>query len=161
MMKIARTKLSKTARSQATISRSELSLESKTEVTFKRGPTLRILVVEDDPSIRETLGMVLDSFHYQSDLVESSDQVLDYLSRIWPDVMLLDLTLPGTTGEEVYQSILNRFGRVPSTIIFSAAQQGASRASCLPGARFLGKPYTLDQLQEIIEQVVSTQAGAA
>jgi DNA-binding response OmpR family regulator len=127
----------------------------------KLAANVRILVVEDDPSIRETLGMVLDSFQYRSDLVESGEQVLDYLARIWPDVMLLDLTLPGTTGEEVYQNILNRFGRVPATVVFSASQQGASRASHLPGAWFLGKPYTLDQLEEIIEQVISTQAGAA
>jgi hypothetical protein len=122
---------------------------------------MRILVVEDDASIRETLGMVLASFNYQSDLVESGDQVLEYLSRTWPDVMLLDLTLPGTTGEEVYQNILMRFGRVPPTVVFSAAQQGAIRASHLPGAWFLGKPYTLDQLEEVIVQAGSARQGAA
>ncbi len=122
---------------------------------------LRVLVVEDDSSIRETLGMVLESFHCQSDLVESADQVLECLTVHWPDVMLLDLTLPGTTGEEVYQSILNRFGRVPPTVVFSAAQQGASRASHLPGAWFLSKPYTLEQLERMIAQAVSAQRGAA
>lgn len=122
---------------------------------------MRVLVVEDDSSIRETLGMVLDSFEYQSDLVESQAEVLDYLSQTWPDVMLLDLTLPGSTGEEVYQSILNRFGRVPPTVVFSAAQQGENRASHLPGAWFLGKPYTLDQLKDVIEQAALARRGAA
>ncbi len=122
---------------------------------------MRILVVEDDYSIRETLAMVLESFQYQADLVESGEQVLEYLAHTWPDVMLLDLTLPGMTGEEVYQNILNRFGRVPSTVVFSAAQEGASRASHMPGAWFLGKPYTLDQLQEVIAQAGHPRQGAA
>jgi DNA-binding response OmpR family regulator len=122
---------------------------------------MRILVIEDDFSIRETLELVLQAFDYEPDLVESAEQALEHLATSWPDVMLLDLTLPNTTGEEVYHNIQRRFGRVPPTIVLSASQQGASRASHLPGARFLGKPYTLEELKEVIEMLAGPQAGAA
>lgn len=121
---------------------------------------MRVLVVEDDLSIRETLAIVLEAYQHQADLVDSGEKALDYLSREWPDVMLLDLTLQGMSGEEVYQDILAKFGRVPPTVVLSAAQQGELRARHLPGARFLSKPYTIEQLAEIIEQATSAKGAA-
>ena len=123
---------------------------------------MKVLVVEDDPSVRETLGMVLEAYQHEPNLVKDGEQALDYLQTSWPDAMLLDLTLPGMTGEEVYERIQQRFGRVPPTVVLSAAQQGASRTRHLSGARFLAKPYTLEQLADIlVETVNSAREGAA
>lgn len=120
---------------------------------------MRVLVIEDDPSILETLGIVLKAYNHEADLVDQGDQVIDHLKKNWPDVMLLDLTLHGTSGEEVYNRILAHFGRVPPTVILSAAQQGENRAKHLPGACFLKKPYTLEELEERIE--MAALKGAA
>src|SRR6478752_1098137 len=62
---------------------------------YLKGRKMRVLVIEDDPSIRETLGMVLEAYEHQPDLVCSGERALDYLGNQWPDVMLLDLTLEG------------------------------------------------------------------
>jgi len=121
---------------------------------------MRVLVVEDDLSIRETLGMVLESFDYQADLIEDGEKALEYLSQKWPDVMLLDLTLPGVSGEDVFTDILKKFGRVPPTIVLSAAQQGQLRVQDLPGVLYLSKPYTIEDLENLIE-LAMTQPGAA
>ena len=74
--------------------------------------------------------------------------------------MLLDLSLPGMSGEELYQQILAQFGRVPPTVILSAVQQGASRVKHLPGAWFLAKPYTLEQLADMIEKASGSRGAA-
>jgi DNA-binding response OmpR family regulator len=121
---------------------------------------MRVLVVEDDPSIRETLGMVLEAYNHHPDLIEDGARVLEYLVNTWPDVMLLDLTLQGMSGEEVYEQILSRFGRVPPTVVLSAAQQGETRARHLPGAWFLGKPYTIEELAEIIDRAAGAKGAA-
>jgi two-component system, OmpR family, KDP operon response regulator KdpE len=121
---------------------------------------MRILVVEDDPSIRETLGIVLEAYHHQPDLIDRGEAVLEYLSKTWPDVMLLDLTLQGMSGEEVYQSIEAQFGRVPPTVVLSAVQQGELRARHLAGACFLSKPYTIEQLIDIIQQAAASKGAA-
>ena len=65
---------------------------------------MKILVVEDDDLLRETLGVALEVFHHSPILLADCDAAIEYLSREWPDVMLLDLTLPGMSGEEVYAS---------------------------------------------------------
>jgi DNA-binding response OmpR family regulator len=121
---------------------------------------MRVLVVEDDPSIRETLGMVLESYQHVSDLVDSGEKALEYLKRIWPDVMLLDLTLPGMSGETVFHEIQHRFGRIPPTVVITAVQKGEDRVRRLPGAWFLAKPYTIEQLEQVIESAVASPGAA-
>ena len=122
---------------------------------------MRVLVIEDDASVRETLGMVLEAYQHQPELVESGDQAVKLLKTVWPDVMLLDLTLQGASGEEVYEQINAEFGRVPPTVIISAAQQGESRARHLPGTFFLAKPYTIEQLEDVLGVAANASRGAA
>lgn len=121
---------------------------------------MRVLVVEDDLSVRETLGMVLEVCQHTPLLVADGEQALERLSYDWPDAMLLDLTLPGMSGEEVFKCILQKFGKAPPTIVLSAAQQGADRTSRLPGAYFLAKPYTVEQLEDMLLEATQL-AGAA
>jgi DNA-binding response OmpR family regulator len=68
--------------------------------------------------------------------------------------------LAGMTGEEVFERIQAKFGRVPPTIVLSAAQEGASRASAMPGAWFLAKPYTIEQLTAILTEAVASRGAA-
>lgn len=121
---------------------------------------MKILVIEDDASVRETLGMVLEAYEHEPDLVQDGEEALKRLQISWPDVVLLDLTLPGMTGEEVFEEISRRFGRVPPTVVLSADQQGATRTTHLRGACFLAKPYTIEQLEEIIEQAANSRGAA-
>ncbi|MDR3608363.1 MAG: response regulator [Oligoflexia bacterium] len=120
---------------------------------------LSVLVVEDDASVRETLGMVLEAYHYRPVLVESGQKALEYLAFQWPDVMLLDLTLKEMSGEQVYRQIEGRFGRVPPTVVLSAVQHGEVRASHLHGAWFLAKPYTIEELVDVIQQASRSRAA--
>ncbi|NDD91605.1 DNA-binding response regulator [bacterium] len=120
------------------------------------GEFMRVLVVEDDQSIRETIGIVLEAYQHQADLASNGGETIAFLERSvgnWPDVMLLDLKLSGESGEEVHERILSRFGRVPPTVVISAAQEGMQRAGRIPGARFLPKPYTIDELLNCLEEV--------
>jgi DNA-binding response OmpR family regulator len=123
------------------------------------GAELCVLVVEDDSSVRETLGMVLEAYQYRPILVESGEKAVEYLSKQWVDVMLLDLTLRETSGEDVYNQIQSRFGRVPSTIVLSAVQHGEIRAHKMEGAWFLAKPYSIEDLVEMIKAAATSQAA--
>jgi DNA-binding response OmpR family regulator len=104
--------------------------------------------------------MVLEAYQHDPDLVESGDEAVSHLQGAWPDVMLLDLTLQGSTGEEVYEKIRKQFGRVPPTVVLSAAQQGESRARHLPGTFFLAKPYTIEQLEDVLCEAANSATGA-
>ncbi len=116
---------------------------------------MRILVVEDDAMVRETLGMVLESLEYQVDLAETLEEALEFLKHSWPDALLLDLCLGSMPGERVHSEIFRAFGKVPPTLVLSASHQLERRAKSLVGAHFLAKPYSLEDLTRSIEAVVS------
>lgn len=58
----------------------------------------RILVVEDEASIREMLSFVLEQHNYQPVEADSYDQAISLLTEPWPDLILLDWMLPGGSG---------------------------------------------------------------
>jgi DNA-binding response OmpR family regulator len=121
---------------------------------------MKILVVEDDISVRETLGMVLESSDHEVVLLENGKEALNYLEKSWPDAMLLDLTLPEMSGEEIYSAILGKFGKIPPTVILSAVQKGEDRARHLEGAMFLAKPYSIEDLEQTLDVVIRSKGAA-
>ena len=65
----------------------------------------RVLVVDDDPALAERLGIVLRGEDFETAFVTDGDQALAAFRRERPDVVLLDLMLPGTDGLEVCRQI--------------------------------------------------------
>ena len=65
----------------------------------------RVLVVDDDPALAEMLGIVLRGEGFEPSFVSDGDAALGAFRRERPDVVLLDLMLPGTSGIEVCRQI--------------------------------------------------------
>ncbi len=65
----------------------------------------RVLVVDDDPALAEMLGIVLRGDGFEPTFVADGDAALGAFRRDRPDVVLLDLMLPGTNGLEVCRQI--------------------------------------------------------
>ncbi|MCW2670507.1 MAG: two component transcriptional regulator, winged helix family [Frankiales bacterium] len=70
-----------------------------------RTPAARVLVVDDDPALAEMLGIVLRGEGFEPAFVSDGDAALGAFRREKPDVVLLDLMLPGTDGIEVCRQI--------------------------------------------------------
>jgi two-component system response regulator MtrA len=65
----------------------------------------RVLVVDDDPALAEMLGIVLRSEGFDPTAVSRGDQVLEVFREVRPDLVLLDLMLPGKDGIEVCREL--------------------------------------------------------
>jgi two-component system response regulator MtrA len=70
-----------------------------------RTASARVLVVDDDPALAEMLGIVLRGEGFEPAFVSDGDAALGAFRREKPDVVLLDLMLPGTDGIEVCRQI--------------------------------------------------------
>jgi len=68
-------------------------------------PAPRILVVDDDPALAEMLGIVLRGEGWEPAFVTDGDAAMGAFRRERPDVVLLDLMLPGTDGLEICRQI--------------------------------------------------------
>lgn len=112
----------------------------------------RILVVDDDPSIRMLLGEVLRDVGY--DVVEAGDGLaaLNLALRDQPQVILMDLRMPVLDGIEATKQLKadarTRWIRV---IAMSAGYNLRSVAGELPADSLIGKPFDLDALLADVE----------
>lgn len=75
-----------------------------------------IMVVDDDQDLAEMLGIVLNGSGFEVDLVNSGDQVMDLFNAHEPDLILLDVMLPGLSGIEVCKEI-RRKSMVPIVML--------------------------------------------
>ena len=70
----------------------------------------RVLVVDDDPALAEMLGIVLRTEGFEPSFVADGDRALAAFRTTKPDLVLLDLMLPGTDGLDVCRQIRNESG---------------------------------------------------
>lgn len=112
-----------------------------------------ILVVEDDPDIRELLAELLEDEGYEVHMASDGVEALDELERWQPRVMLLDLMLPRVSGFEVLKRLRDgTIDQTPGSIIVLTAS-GASAAEATRNPRVTGllrKPFRVDQLLETV-----------
>ena len=69
------------------------------------GMSARVLVVDDDPALAEMLGIVLRGDGFEPAFVADGSRALDALREFRPDIVLLDVMLPGLDGVQVCQAI--------------------------------------------------------
>jgi len=90
----------------------------------------KILVVDDDPDMRDALQMILESGGYMVVTAEDGEQCLTKLKEEQPDLLILDLLMPRMDGFEVCKALKDpryaKYGHVP-IIILSSVQEGVSQ----------------------------------
>jgi DNA-binding response OmpR family regulator len=116
---------------------------------------LRVLIVEDDPDISLIERMVLQKAGFATMLATRGDEALAVVREEHPDVVLLDLMIPGGDGWSVLTEITSA-PRAPAVIVCSArgGDHDVDRAGELGAAGFVAKPFD-------IEEVVRAVRGAA
>jgi two-component system response regulator VicR len=115
----------------------------------------RILIVEDDPSITR---MVRDNLVYEGfdvECVTRGDQALSQVRSFAPDLILLDLMLPGLDGFEICRAVAQNAGRVP-TIIVSARSRSSDKIQGLESGAddYITKPFMFGELLARIHAVM-------
>ncbi len=107
----------------------------------------RILVVEDDESIRTSIEEFLSASNYLVDTANDGAQALEKVKKRSPDLVVLDLGLPKISGESVCQEIKRQHPETP-VIILTAKNQPSDVVSGfqLGADDYIRKPFELDEL---------------
>ena len=108
--------------------------------------TTRVLVVDDETQIRRTVGINLRARGFDVDLAETGEEALDLAARSRPDVVIVDLGLPGISGIEVIEGIRG-WSRVP-IVVLSVRDTEADKVAALDAGAddYVTKPFGMDEL---------------
>jgi DNA-binding response OmpR family regulator len=108
----------------------------------------RILVCDDTPDILEMVQLILQSEGYEVTTASCGREVLESVEAAVPDLVVLDLRMPGLDGLSVLRALTSRSGGGPPVVILSAKGRDEDRREALAvGARgYLVKPFTVGQL---------------
>jgi two-component system, NtrC family, nitrogen regulation response regulator NtrX len=116
----------------------------------------RILVVDDEPAIRDTMRMILEYDGYEVLLAGSGQEGLTMAERDSPDLVFLDIKMPGLDGLEVLSRLRGTNEGLPVVIVSAhGSTTTALEAGRLGAFRFIEKPlskdYVLDAVREGVE----------
>jgi len=115
----------------------------------------RILVVEDEPGIRQVCQRALTSQGYHVDFATNGATAEDMLMKRDYDLLLIDIKTPVMNGKELYQNIEDRYPKLLDRVIFTTGDvigndtQGFLKRVGKPS---LLKPFTPDELQTIVRE---------
>ena len=104
----------------------------------------KVLLVDDEKGIVNFLKLKLKLSGYEVDSCSSGEECLRLIPQVKPDIMLLDVNLPGMNGLEVLRK-LRTFSEIP-VIILSGRHSVNEEFTGAGASAFIRKPFDLDEL---------------
>jgi DNA-binding response OmpR family regulator len=114
-------------------------------------PSPVVLVVEDDPAVRQPLVKFLQMRRYTVVTAETADEGLDAIRRQRPAAAIVDLRLKRGTGREV---VVSMPPEVPVIIFSGLRTESADLETIRPLTRLVEKPYSLVMLMDTLEDML-------
>ena len=122
------------------------------------GPKPQILVVDDEPAVRESLGMLLESVGYDVATAANGISAVGQIARAVPDLIVTDLNMPEMTGMELISHVRSRY---PAMLI--VAMSGDYQDEAVPAGiiadRFYPKAQHPSKLLAAISSLIGSQTG--
>ncbi|MFJ4334029.1 MULTISPECIES: response regulator transcription factor [unclassified Streptomyces] len=125
-------------------------------------PTDRVLVVDDDPGIRRLLISALGFAGFEVDVAGDLTEALRQVDRQPPDVIVLDVMLPGADGFEILQLLRDRAVAVP--VLFLTARDAVEdrvRGLRLGGDDYVTKPFSVVEVGARLHALLRRSRGGA
>ena len=122
----------------------------------------RILVVDDDESVRTVLARMLRGRAFTVDLVENGQAALD-LVRARPDgyaAVLLDLTMPVMNGRDTFEALSAMAPALPIVMMSGYSEEEMGTGGTRAPAGTLPKPFTASDVFVVLDRVLGTARGA-
>lgn len=122
-----------------------------------------ILVIEDDPMASRMVELILVHEGYQVAIASNGLQGLEMIQANPPDLILLDLMLPGPDGFDILNQLQAnpQTAKVPVIVVSSKSQHTDKQTAASVGANaYLTKPYRRAELLETIRSLLNTETLA-
>jgi CheY-like chemotaxis protein len=111
-----------------------------------------ILVVDDDEGIRSFVEFALDGEGYQVSTAANGAAALEVAGRTPPSLILLDMRMPVMDGWSFARQYRRQPGPHAPIVVITAARDAGERAAEVAADDYLGKPFDLDDLLQVVER---------
>jgi DNA-binding response OmpR family regulator len=118
---------------------------------------IRILVVEDEPELQETIANLLREQGYGITVSFSAEEALRKVDKEMPDLVLIDIKLPGIDGFDFFQEFKKKPAFASTPVVFLTAfnsLQAAMAAKQEGAAEYITKPFDLEYLLTVVRGLV-------
>lgn len=123
---------------------------------------MTVYIVDDDPSVRDSLSLMLGLAGYRVALYADAEAFLDAWRESWSGCVLADLRLPGASGIELQAALRQRAGALPVVIMTAHGDvPTARRAFQAEAVDFLEKPFDHGQLLAAIKTAFALEERRA
>jgi two-component system response regulator MprA len=122
---------------------------------------MKILVVDDERAVRESLRRALALEGYEVDLAADGEEALDSVRRAEPDALILDVLMPGVDGLEVSRRLRRGGSRIP-ILMLTARDAVENRVEGLDAGAddYVTKPFALEELLARVRALLRRTTGA-
>jgi DNA-binding NtrC family response regulator len=128
-----------------------------TDIGYKEGMP-RVLVIDDDASLRFTLDAVLSDAGFTVEIQDGGESGLAAFEAHGADVVLTDLAMPGIDGMKVLQSLRVQDPSVPVVMLTAHGSERVAVAAMKAGAHdYLPKPFDPDELVLSVRRAFETR----
>ena len=117
----------------------------------------RILIVEDHPTMREAMRLVLEGEGFAIDEAADGQGALDRIRAAPPDLLFLDMNIPGTSGADVLAAVKDdpMTARVRVIVVTATGEEGRADALRLGADEYFTKPFSPTALLRTVERVLA------
>ncbi|MFO8024053.1 response regulator transcription factor [Thiohalophilus sp.] len=122
----------------------------------------RILIAEDEPNIVDALSFILNQAGYTVSAESDGSMVLEALHKGRPDLLILDLMLPGTNGFEILKEVkAGKECKQLPVLVLTAKGQAKDRtmAEQLGADAFIAKPFSNTEVLQCVERLTANTRG--
>ncbi len=116
-----------------------------------------VLVVEDDPDLREALRQTLDISGYRALEADTAEMALEILDHNRPELIISDVQMPGMNGDELLKRVKRRFPDIPFVLITAFGNITRAVEAMQNGAAdYIVKPFEAEVLLEMVNRLAVT-----
>jgi DNA-binding NtrC family response regulator len=135
-------------------------MENEMSVETNRSVKWRVLVVDDEEAARYGMRRALGGFGYEVEEAGSVEEARTMVSARRPDLLLLDVNLPGTSGLEYLRELAGDAERAPLVVMVTAygSERVAVEAIKSGAYDYLSKPFEIDDLRLVVKNALETVA---
>jgi CheY-like chemotaxis protein len=121
-------------------------------------PRASILIVEDHPTMREAMRLVLEHEGFEINVAADGQSALQLVRESPPDLMFLDMNLPGASGADILQELKAdpQTSGVRVIVITAVGEEGREFALSLGADEYFTKPFSPLALLRTVERVLAS-----